>query len=153
MKDESSSGATGGRDWKSLLRNAGRDYKSLLPRGKSRLRAAPTENEEGAMGRNGVVRQIKRVRNEVLVALKMLYPAALQGDQVLRTLLAVFPQLEWDQLKKDLAYLCEKEYVQRIVAETEEDARMTSWRKRWFRLTSRGVEIADHCIEDKALEV
>ena len=105
------------------------------------------------MSRNGGARQIKRVRNEVLVALKMLYPAALQGDQILRTLLVVFPQLEWDQLKKDLAYLCEKGYVQRIVAETEEDARMTSWRKRWFRLTPSGVEIADHCVEDKALEV
>lgn len=105
------------------------------------------------MSRNGGVRQIKRVRNEVLVVLKMLYPAALQGDQVLRTLLAVFPQLEWDQLKKDLAYLCEKGYVQRIVADTEGDERLTPFRKRWFRLTSRGVEIADHCLEDKALEV
>jgi hypothetical protein len=119
----------------------------------SRLQIGRGETEEGVMGRNGGVRQIKRVRNEVLVALKMLYPAALQGAQLLRTLLAVFPQLEWDQLKKDLAYLCEKGYVQRIVAETEEDARMTSWRKRWFRLTSSGVEIADHCVEDKALEV
>jgi hypothetical protein len=103
--------------------------------------------------RNGGVRQIKRVRNEVLVALKMLYPAALQGDQVLRTLLALFPQLEWDVLKKDIAYLCEKGYVQRIVADSEIDPRITSWRKRWYRLTSSGVEIADHCVEDKALEV
>jgi hypothetical protein len=105
------------------------------------------------MSRNGGARQIKRVRSEVLVVLKMLYPAALQGDQILRTLLAVFPQLEWDQLKKDLAYLEEKRYVQRIVAESEMDARITSWRKRWFRLTSQGVEIADHCVEDKALEI
>jgi hypothetical protein len=103
--------------------------------------------------KNGASRQIKRVRNEVLMALKMLYPAALQGDQVLRTLLALFPQLEWDVLKKDIAYLCEKGYVQRIVAECEIDPRITSWRKRWFRLTSSGVEIADHCVEDKALEV
>lgn len=105
------------------------------------------------MGRNGGVRQIKRVRNEILVALKMLYPAALQGDQVLRTLLAVYPQVEWDQLKKDLAYLAEKGYIQRIIAETEHDARITPWRKRWFRLTSSGVEVADHCVEDKALEI
>ena len=99
------------------------------------------------------VRQIKRVRNEILVALKMLYPAALQGDQILRTLLAIFPQLEWDQLKKDLAYLSEKGYVQRIIAETEADARSTAYRKRWFRLTSAWVEIADHCVEDEALEI
>ena len=103
--------------------------------------------------RNGGARQIKRVRTEVLMALKMLYPAALQGDQVLRALLAVFPQLEWDILRKDLAYLCEKGYVHRIVAETENDPRITSWRKRWFRLTTSGVEIADHCVEDKALEI
>ncbi len=99
------------------------------------------------------VSQIKRVRNEILMALKMLYPAALQGEQLLRTLLAVFPQLEWEDLKKDLAYLCEKGYAQRVIAETERDARTTSWRKRWFRLTSSGVEVADHCVEDKALEV
>lgn len=105
------------------------------------------------MSRNGQARQIKRVRNEILVALKMLYPAALQGDQILRTLLAIFPQLEWENLKKDIAYLSEKGYVQRIVAEDENDARMTAWRKRWFRLTSNGVEVADHCVEDKALEV
>jgi len=98
-------------------------------------------------------RQIKRVRSEVLVALKMLYPAALQGEQVLRSLLAVFPQLEWDEFKKDLAYLSEKGYVQRIIADSESDARTTPYRKRWFRLTSAGVEIADHCVEDKALEV
>lgn len=103
--------------------------------------------------KNGGARQIKRVRNEVLMALKMLYPAALQGDQILRTLLALFPQLEWDVLKKDIAYLCEKGYAQRIVAESEPDPRLTPWRKRWFRLTSSGVEIADHCVEDKALEV
>ncbi len=102
--------------------------------------------------RNGGVRQIKRVRHEVLVALKMLYPAALQGDQILRTLLVIYPQLEWDQLRKDLAYLAEKGYVQRIIAETEAEPRLTSWRRRWFRLTSSGVEVADHCVEDKALE-
>ena len=110
-------------------------------------------NAEGIGMRNGGARQIKRVRNEILVALKMLYPAALQGEQILRTLLALFPQLEWDQLKKDLAYLDEKGCVQHIVAESEDEPRLTPWRKRWFRLTSSGVEVADHCVEDKALEV
>ena len=105
------------------------------------------------MRSNGGVRQIKRVRNEILVSLKMIYPAALQGEQLLRTVVALFPQVEWDQLRKDLAYLCEKGYLQRILADTETDARMTPWRKRWFRLTSSGVEVADHCVEDKALEV
>jgi len=104
------------------------------------------------MAANGT-RQIKRIRNETLVALKMLYPAAMQGEQLLRSLLSVFPQIEWDQFRKDLAYLCEKGYVQRIVADTERDERLTPWRKRWFRLTPTGVEVADHCVVDKALEV
>jgi len=104
------------------------------------------------MAGNGA-RHIKQVRNETLVALKMLYPAAMQGDQLLRSLLGLFPQLEWDQFRKDLAYLCEKGYVQRIVAETERDERTTPWRKRWFRLTPSGVEIADHCVVDRALQV
>jgi hypothetical protein len=97
--------------------------------------------------------EIKRVRNEVLVALKMLYPAAMQADQLLRSLLAIFPQLEWDQFRKDVAYLCEKGYVRRIVADSERDETATPWRKRWFRLTPAGVEIADHCVVDRALEV
>lgn len=104
------------------------------------------------MASNGA-RQIKRVRSEVLVALKMLYPAAMQADQLLRSLLGLFPQLEWDEFRKDLAYLNEKGYVQRIVADTERDEKTTPWRKRWFRLTPAGVEIADHCVVDRALEV
>ena len=54
--------------------------------------------------------------------------------------------------RRDLAYLCEKGYVQRIVADTEMDERLTPWRKRWFRLTSAGLEVADRCIGDPALQ-
>jgi len=98
-------------------------------------------------------RQIKRVRNEILVGLKMLYPAAMQAEQLLRSLLGLFPDLEWDDFRRDLAYLSEKGYLRRIVADREEDEKTTPWRKRWFRLTPAGVELADHCIEDPALDV
>lgn len=97
-------------------------------------------------------RHIKRVRGEILVVLKMLYPTALQADQLLRTLLSLFPTLEWDHLRRDLAYLCEKGYLQRVVSDAEEGERFTPWRKRWFRLTSSGIEIADHCVDDPALD-
>lgn len=102
---------------------------------------------------NGTAAHIKRVRNEMLVALKMLYPAAMQGEQLLRSLFGIFPQLEWEDFRKDLVYLSEKGYVKRVVAETEPHAQTTPWRKRWFRLTPSGVEIADHCVIDRALEV
>ncbi len=106
-----------------------------------------------AMGRHAAARQVKQVRRETLVALKMLYPAALMGEQLLRSLLILFPQLEWDYYRRDLVYLCEKGYIARVVADNETDERATPWRKRWFRLTSDGVEIADHCIEDPALDL
>lgn len=97
--------------------------------------------------------RIKQMRGEVLVALKMLYPAALQGEQLLRALLAIFPQLEWEHLRRDLAYLLEKGYVARVLRYYEASPDLAPWRKRHFRLTAAGVEIADRCVQDPALEV
>ncbi|HNQ24511.1 MAG TPA: hypothetical protein PKK06_15600 [Phycisphaerae bacterium] len=96
-------------------------------------------------------RQIKRVRNEMLVALKLIYPAALQAEQLLRSLLVLFPTLDFEQLRRDLHYLGEKGYVERVIADTDDNG-LTPWRKRWFRLTTRGIELADRCIQDPALE-
>lgn len=95
--------------------------------------------------------QIKQVRSELLVALKMLYPSALQAEQLFRSLLSLFPDLEWDHFRRDLVYLNEKGYLQRIIADTENGG-ATPWRRRWFRLTSRGLEVADHLISDPALD-
>lgn len=95
---------------------------------------------------------IKRVRTEILVALKMLYPAPLQAEQLFRSLLCVFPTLEWDHFRRDLAYLTDKGYLRRIVADAEPDGRLTPWRKRWFRLTPTGLEVADQVVTDPALD-
>ena len=103
-----------------------------------------------ANGRNTL--QIKRTRTEILVALKVLYPAALQAEPLLRGLLTLCPTLEFDHLKRDLHYLMEKDYVERVVAESEDNNGLTPWRRRWFRLTTKGVEVADRCIKDPALE-
>lgn len=97
-------------------------------------------------------REIKRIRNEVLVALKVIYPGALQAERLMRSLLALFPTLEFDHLKRDLHYLTEKGYVERVVAQTENDNGLTPWRRRWFKLTTTGMELADRCIKDPALE-
>jgi len=104
------------------------------------------------MANGRTIWQIKRVRNEILVALKLLYPAALQAEALMRSLLCLFPTVEWDQFRRDLAYLCEKGYLQRVVADTEIEERLTPWRHRWFRLTTSGMELADHCIKDPALD-
>ena len=95
---------------------------------------------------------IKRIRNEILVALKVVYPAALQAEQLLRSLLVLFPTLEFDHLRRDLHYLIEKGYVDRIMTDSDNDNGLTPWRHRWFRLTTAGMELADRCIKDPALE-
>lgn len=101
-----------------------------------------------ANGRN--TRLIKRIRNEMLVALKVIYPAAIQAEQLMRSLLVLFPTLEFDHLKRDLHYLSEKRYVERVL--TDDENGLTPWRRRWFRLTTSGIELADRCIRDPALE-
>ena len=98
------------------------------------------------------VRQIKRIRNEILVALKVVYPGALQAAQLLRSLLVLFPTLDFDHLKRDLHYLTDKGYVLRVIADTENGNGMTPWRRRWFRLATAGMELADRCIKDPAME-
>lgn len=103
-----------------------------------------------ANGRNA--RQIKRLRNEILVSLKILYPCALQADRIMRSLVVLFPTLEFDQLKRDLHYLRQKGYIERVSIEDAADDDLVPWRRRWFRLTSSGIELADHCINDPALE-
>lgn len=103
-----------------------------------------------ANGRN--TRQIKRIRNEILVALKVVYPAALQAEPLMRSLLVLFPVLEFEHLRRDLHYLTQKGYLERVVADTQPDTVLTPWRERWFRLTTAGVELADRCIKDPALE-
>jgi len=104
------------------------------------------------MGNGRDVKEIKRIRIELLVALKVVYPAALQSDQLLRSLLALFPTLEFEQVKRDLHYLTQKGYTERVSTDSESDASLTPWRRRWFRLTATGMELADRCIHDPALE-
>lgn len=107
---------------------------------------------EQVMANGRHTREIKRVRNEVLVALKVVYPAALQAAQLLRSLLALFPTLEFDHLKRDLHYLMQKGYLERVQADFENGNGPTPWRQRWFRLTTSGIEVAQRCIKDPALE-
>lgn len=97
-------------------------------------------------------RAIKRARNEILVALKVIYPAAMQAEQLMRSLLVLFPTLEFDHLKRDLHYLSEKGYIARVIADSDNGHSLTPWRRRWFKLTTTGMELADRCINDPALE-
>ena len=104
------------------------------------------------MANGRTTRQIKRIRNEILVALKVVYPAAMLAEQLMRSLLVLFPTLEFEHLKRDLHYLTEKGYIERVLTEHDAANGLTAWRRRWFKLTAAGVELADRCIKDPALE-
>ena len=54
--------------------------------------------------------RIKRLRNEILATLRMVYPAALQAESLFRSLISLFPTLEWEHLRSELTYLREKGY-------------------------------------------
>jgi len=103
-----------------------------------------------ANGRDSTL--IKRIRNEILVALKVVYPAALRAGQIARSLIVLFPTLEFDHVKRDLHYLAAKGYVQQVALDSDDANGLTPWRRRWFRLTASGMELADRCITDPALE-
>ena len=103
------------------------------------------------MSQHAATIRIKQVRTEILVVLKMVYPSALQAGIILRSLLAIFPTLEREECRKDLAYLTDKGYIRPVTRPGQ--APGAPWRQRWHRLTPEGVEVADHCVADPALEV
>src|SRR5262245_41598639 len=96
--------------------------------------------------------ETKRIRMEVLVMLRLVYPASLQADSLMRSLLVLFPTLEVERLKRDLHYFVEKGYVERVQQDGEENGGFTPWRRRWFRLTATGMEIAERGILDPAIQ-
>lgn len=110
------------------------------------------KEETSVMASGRFASEIRRVRGEVLVALSVVYPGSLQAGSLMRSLLVLFPALEFEHVKRDLYYLIGKGYVERVVSESEGNHELTQWRNRWFRLTPRGLEVADRTLSDPALE-
>ena len=96
---------------------------------------------------------IKRMRREILVSLKSIYPAPTEARRFYSALLPLFPTVEFDHFRQDLAYLIEKGYLERFMPKHHDHPDMVPWRRRWFKLTPAGVEIADQVRTDEALEV
>lgn len=96
---------------------------------------------------------IKLVRRELLAMLKVIYPTALSAEVIYRALLGAFPQIAWEHLRKDLAYLLEKGYLIRRPEPGIDEGRGETWRRDRYRLSAAGVELVDCCSQDAALEV
>lgn len=96
---------------------------------------------------------VKQVRREILVTLKSVYPSALPVEVLYRAVSTVAGGREWDEFRVDLIYLCEKGYVKPRLHPNDPNSRKTAWRRRWVRLTPAGVEVADYCVSDPALDL
>lgn len=95
---------------------------------------------------------LKQVRREMLVTLKSVYPSALPVSVLYRAVTAVIAGREWEDFRADLIYLCEKGYVEPRLHPDDPNGRKAAWRRRWVRLTPAGVEVADCCVRDAALD-
>ncbi|MBN1344356.1 MAG: hypothetical protein JXQ73_16835 [Phycisphaerae bacterium] len=97
-------------------------------------------------------RTIEQVRRELLVMLKVVYPASLSADVLFRALLGAFPRMEREYLRKDLAYLSEKGYVTWQPLSGAAALGGDEGRRRAYRLTPSGVERVDLCPQQMTAE-
>ncbi len=90
--------------------------------------------------------QIKQARRDLMTALLMVYPTPFGFVSIVHSLLHLdLPDTEC--IKRDLAYLIDKGYVEW----TNKKDHMP-WDRRYYRLTSKGNEIANRIEIDPALE-
>lgn len=85
---------------------------------------------------------IMKTRRDLLTVLKLFYPTPMPLGQIRLTA----PDIDETNLRKDLAYLCDKGYVQRV--NVQPNQRQDD---REYKLTASGVETADRIHEDPAL--
>lgn len=89
---------------------------------------------------------IKNVRFRILETLEMVYPGPLSGAGIADAI--AFLEVDDDDLRKDLAYLCEKNYLVALAATIKH-----AWERRDYRLTATGKELVDRVRSDSALEI
>lgn len=85
---------------------------------------------------------IQKTRRDLLTTLKMWYPSSPSFREIRLTL----PEIEDRYLRVDLSYLCDKSYVAWV-----NEAPNMEWSRREFKLTAKGVEVADRIENDPAL--
>jgi hypothetical protein len=95
----------------------------------------------------------QQTRRELLMVLKVVYPVALSVGVLYRSLLGAFPLMEWEYLRRDLAYLEEKGHVTWRPSPACDLVGMPEWRRRVYRLSPAGVERADRRAAERPLEV
>ena len=86
--------------------------------------------------------RIKQDRRMILEVLRMASPGFLSFN----CLRQVLPEVEEDNLRRDIAYLLDKGYIERIKPQANEE-----WDDRKYRITAEGDEIANRILKDPAL--
>jgi len=90
---------------------------------------------------------IKQARRELLRVLNQVYYAGPVSFAVICEALVHLELPDDECVKRDLTYLEEKSYVR-----CTSPGDYVPWKKRMFRITAKGTEIADAIEKDEALE-
>jgi len=94
--------------------------------------------------------KIKQARRSILDNLNRIYDTPLQVRFLLHILLAVDCAYTMSLLRKDLAYLKQKGYVEFV---DDKIGGFDKYHKKFVGLTAEGKEIADRTAKDAALEI
>jgi len=94
--------------------------------------------------------KIKQIRRHILEAFNMMYPTAMQIETIYRVIIGTDPAYQWHLFEKDIAYLTDKQYL--ACVDDTFDLQLPA-RKKTYKLTAAGKDIADRTRTDPALEI
>ena len=95
---------------------------------------------------------VRRVRGYILDALRSFYPNGVSGGVLHRDAVEpVFHHLDWIDFLQQLDYLQDRGYVEPM--EDVAIARERSAKKRLFRLTATGYDVAVGIVKDAVIEM
>jgi len=95
--------------------------------------------------------KIKIARNNILLYLNMSYPGGLRAQYIYENLMMMDESYQWVLLQKDIAYLRDKGYIERV--DDKLGGQTLELQKQTYKLTPEGKEIAEKTGFDRALEL
>lgn len=103
-------------------------------------------NEERAI-------MIREQRAMLLSNLSACFPGSLAGEQLYRVMLGLFPAYPKQSCIRDLFYLEQKGYCVRKHPRTGKASPGCEWKEAMWAVTPLGNEVAEHLVNDPAMEV
>jgi hypothetical protein len=96
---------------------------------------------------------IRQQRNLLLSNLSTCWPGGINGEQLYRVMLGLFPDYDKRSCVKDLYYLEAKRYAQRKNPKTGKVSDTCDWKEAMWYVTPQGNEVANSLVVDPAIEL